>query len=219
MTRAQKRGKSVRPSKTVASRAPGGQPTWLVRSRGGLPGRAEQVGSQAEEQPTELPGGSQPPALRMGQAPANDWEAKELPLAPEGGRSHKGRGPTHGPPTQEGDPCGQSPRGHTHSCSCAPTREGTQNSRQHSATGWVWRQERQGGLARRALATSRLEALPGSESKATGQAATGRPTRITPLHHLACLLQSRSSPRPPSAEATPRPALREGTEAIKGRAR
>lgn len=46
---------------TVASKAPGGQPTWLAESQGEEPpGRTEQVGSQAEAEPTELPGGSQP---------------------------------------------------------------------------------------------------------------------------------------------------------------
>lgn len=67
-TRAQRRGESVRPSKTGKQSS-----RWAANLAGdkpgeGLPGSAEQVGSQAEQQPTELPGGSRPSVLCMAQA-------------------------------------------------------------------------------------------------------------------------------------------------------
>ena len=106
-----------------ASRAPGGQSTW----QGGVwageepPGRAEQVGSQAEAEPAVLPGGSRPGALDIGHGPAHKWGAKELDLAPGGGRHHGGRGPAHGPQLKR-ETCVARAQGDIHhSCPCAAT--------------------------------------------------------------------------------------------------
>lgn len=84
---------------TVASKAPGGQPTWLAESQGEEPpGRTEQVGSQAEAEPTELPGGSQPCPVHGAGPSRQRGAAAELDLAPvEGGRYHGGRGPDRRP--------------------------------------------------------------------------------------------------------------------------
>lgn len=89
---------------------------WATNLAGGepgeeLPGRAEQVGSQADEEPTELPGGSQPSVLCMAQAPASDWETKELDLAPGGGRYNGGRGPALQTLNSRGRPVWPAPKG------------------------------------------------------------------------------------------------------------
>lgn len=119
-TRAQRRGRSVRPSRRLwqAGLQVGDRPGWWGAGAGaggqGRAARCSRAGRQpgrggADRAPWRFP----PSVVCMAQAPASNWEAKELDLAPAEGRHHGGRGPAHGPPTQEGDLCGQSPRGHT----------------------------------------------------------------------------------------------------------